>query len=164
MLHLLIAGLLFAVAIGSSVCATLTRPDRNYYPMQRVLWTILGFVFGSAGIGALIGAQGTSPPLVRIASDLLVLLGILYGIRFMRRRNSTPRFIPLDIAGQPQMVELVQLRGEFERTTSYLRHGAMPADWVAELDEGRTRWQEFEDWRKELAADTARRKARRGIE
>lgn len=160
MVHYLSIALVLAIAISSSVCARLTRPDRNYYPMQRVLWTILGGVYGGAFVARLISG-GVTPPPIGIAFSLLILCGTTYSIAFMKRRNRTPRFIPIDMGGHPDMVPLDKLRAAHEQTASYLRHGAMPADWVAEIDDGRARWQEMEDWRVELARESAARRAAR---
>ncbi len=160
MLHVVTTLLLFAVAASSSVCAHLTRPDRNYYPMQRVLWTVLGFVYGGAGLAALV--NGATPPLVRVAFSAAVLAGTTYSIVFMRRRNKIPRFVPIDALGQPQIVEQDALRDKHLQTVSYMRHGAMPAEWVAELDEARLRWQELEDWRGRVRGETDARIGRKG--
>lgn len=88
--------LIFAVAVSSSICARMTRPDRNYYPMQRVLWTVLGFVYGGSALARLF--QPAPVPNGRlalsIAFSLAVLTATTYSIFFMRRRNKVPRFVP----------------------------------------------------------------------
>ncbi len=163
--HLIVTLLLFAVAVTSTVCARMTRPDRNYYPMQRVLWSILGFIYGGGAFSALLGGTQRETPLaVRAAFTAIVLLGTAYPVYFMRRRNTTPRFVPLDLAGEPVMVAVDTLRQEFDRTASYLGHGAMPDEWVAELDAARKRWQVYADWRASLRADVRERRRQRGIE
>lgn len=94
--------LIFAVAVSSSVCARLTRRDRNYYPMQRVLWTVLGFVYGGTALARVF--QPAPVPSGRLALSLAFTVAVLgattYSIVFMRRRNRTPRFIPVSVLEQ----------------------------------------------------------------
>lgn len=160
MLHATMTALLFAVAITSTVCARMTRPDRNYYPMQRVLWSILGFGYGGGALALLVNGEAhQSPVVVRVAGTAVVLGGTLYSIYFMKRRNLTPRFIPIDAAGQPRLLTLDDQRQAHQRTVSFLGHGAMPADWVAEIDAAREKWQGVEDFRmKHLPAQVRERR------
>lgn len=152
---------LFAVAISSSLCARMTRPDRNYYPMQRVIWTVLGFIYGGSAISSLFVAAGHQSPVgVRLAFSGAVLLATTYSLAFMRRRNRTPRFIPIDARGEMAQVNVEDLRSAHTQALSYLQHGAMPAGWVAELDAARAKWQEYEDWRKDLGAFARARRRR----
>lgn len=167
--NIVLALLAFAIAVYSTRCARSTRRTRNYYPMQRVLWAILGFVYGGGALSALVaivqgGDHQPAPFLVRLAFNLLVLGGTVYSDRFMRRRNAVARFIPVGPLGDPEMVPVETLRHEFERMVSYLGHGAMPAEWVPELDRARAGWQEQEDGRQRLARQIIDRRTRRGID
>lgn len=156
--------LFFVVAASSTVCARLTRPDRNYYPMQRVIWAVLGFVYGGSALARVFQSPSLPPGRVALsgAFSLAVLAATTYSIVFMRRRNTTARFVPLDVAGNPVMVQVEDLRVAHTKTTSYLRHGAMPAAWVGEIDDARAKWQEIEDWRGGVTGDVARRRAQKG--
>lgn len=160
--NLPLTALLFAVAISSSACARMTRPTRNYYPMQRVLWSVLGFVYGGGALSSLFRAEGGSP-VSRAVFTAAVLAATTYSVFFMRRRNRTPRFLPVGPTGAVEMVPVEDLRFEFDRMVSYLGHGAMPEAWVPELDRARARWQELEDGRDRLARQIIERK-RRGID
>lgn len=152
--------LLFAVAVSSTYCARLTRPDRNYYPMQRVLWTILGFVYGGAGLSSLF--RSTTALQLRAAFALAVLAGTIYSIRFMRQRNRTPRYIALDLLGARVAADEEHLRRQSETVTSLVRHGAAPEAWVAGLEEACAEWRRLERWKREgLPAQAARRRALR---
>lgn len=153
MRDLLILCLLWlAVGVVAYLCARLTRPDRNYYPMQRVIWGALSFVGMGAGLsdGAalLFGGEGSTTIAKTVFAGALVA-ATTYAARFMRKRNTTPRYIALDIAGQELPVDEEHLRRQSENVTSVVHHGAAPEAWVTGLEEACAEWRRKQRWKTE---------------
>lgn len=131
---------LYAVAIGAALCARSTRHTRNYYPMQRVMWFALAMVYGGSATAATFGAP--TNPLVRAVFTGLMLAAVLYSLWFIRRRNRTPRYLPLALGGQVEMVAQPELWAAYERAISLTYHGDAPAAWVAQMEAAITHWRE----------------------
>lgn len=144
------------IAIFSTVCAKRTRPDRNYWPMQRVMWSVIGFVYYGALINIVLHGSGGLQ--MRIIFSVVVLCAMIYSSWFMNKRNNTPRFIQLSIDGHEHFLALDELRIAATITTSFLRHGSMPKDWIPEIEEALQDWHNMDNWRQELARQTLQRR------
>lgn len=144
--HLIGVGWL-AVAATAALCARLTRADRNYYPMQRVIWAALGFLGMGAGGTFLLGTSAA--PTVRLLFVGVLLAATLYSIWFMRRRNRTPRYIILNLGGHDVPLDAEHLRRQSEDVTSLVHHGAAPEAWVAGLEAACAEWRRKDRWKRE---------------
>lgn len=165
---LLLLAMWLGVTLGASICARLTRADRNYYPMQRVIWTAFS-AFGAlaaAGIVVeIVAGQRASTIVTRLAFAGILLGAILYSARFMVQRNRVARYVPLRLDGQPGFVDQEELRACSERVTSVIAHGAAPESWVAGMEAACAEWRRLDRWKREaLPAQVAGRRERRARE
>ena len=131
---------LFAIAIGAALCSRQTRNDRNYYPMQRVMWFVLAAVYGGSGMAALFDSP--TRPIVRAVFTVLMFGAVLYSFWFIRRRNMTKRYEPLTLDGQTEMVSIPELWRDYERAISLTYHGDAPPQWVAQMEAALVSWHE----------------------
>lgn len=148
-----------ATAAASSVCARLTRYDRNYWPMLRVIFATFGFVYGGAAIAALMGGQGSAS--TRVVFSSVVLLALLYAIWFMRKRNATPRYIWIDVDGTQRTVGMGEIERAATLVESAANHGHLPGARAARLELALVEWRRKEAWRRGLRDDLAARQAER---
>lgn len=149
-----------AVAFGAYACARLTKPDRNYWPMIRVIWTALAVFAQLAAVGAIMGRVNTIGG--RLVFAGILLAAILYSIYFMRRRNHIARYLPLDLGGQVIFVDEEHLRHQSENITSFVQHGTAPEEWVKGLEEACAEWRRMDRWKHDTAAQMRDRRAKRG--
>lgn len=150
-----------AITLGTMLCAALTRADRNYWPMLRVIWIALGFAFAGSGASAVVeGGQSWG---TRLLFSGAILGAVIYAAAFMRRRNRVARYLPLTLAGQVEFVAEEDLRQCSEQVTSVVWHGAAPESWVLGLEEACAEWRRKRRWRdEELPRQVAARRATRG--
>lgn len=153
---------ILAVAVGSTVCARLSRPDRNYWPMMRVIWSAWGFAYAASAIGLVVNDGQVAFP-VRLAGSGAMLVAVVYAARYMARRNRTPRFIELDIAGDPVFVPLDQLEYAATIVESWANHGAMPTERADRLRAALAEAARKDEWKRGLAEAARRRRADRGV-
>ena len=139
------------IAIASTVAARLTRPDRNYWPMLRVIWAALGFVYSASAVAMLI-APDRPAPAVRLGSSIAMLAAVGYAIWFMRRRNRTARYIHLTIEGHEVFRPIEELEAMASTMASWAAHGDMPAEIAARLVRALAERDRQARWREELAA------------
>jgi hypothetical protein len=131
---------LFAIAVGAVACARSSRDDRNYYPMQKTMWFVLAFIYGGSGAAALFNSP--TRPEVRAVFTVLMFGAVLYSFWFIRKRNATPRYLPLTLGGQTEMVPTTELWHDYERAISLTAHGDAPPQWVAQMEQAMARWRE----------------------
>lgn len=131
---------LFAIAIGAVFCARLSRPDRNYYPMQRVMWFVLAAIYGGSATAGLFDAP--TRPSVRVVFTAMMLGAVYYSLWFIVRRNRIPRYLPLTMDGQTAPVTTTELWHDYERAISLTAHGDTPPQWVAQMEAALARWHE----------------------
>lgn len=131
---------LLAVAIVAALAARSTREDRNYYPMQKVIWFVIAFVYGGSATAAAFGAP--THPLVRLVFTAAMLGAVSYSLWFIRRRNRTPRYLPLAIDGHIETVTQPELWHDYERAISLTYHGDALPDWVAQMEAAIAHWRE----------------------
>lgn len=164
----LLAALLLVTGAAALAAAKLTRHDRNYWPMLRIIWAMLAFAYTGGGVARLLAARRgaapaeASPPLLSLVFTGAILFALLYAIRFMARRNRTPRFLALSVGGEVVVLPVEELRQRAETTISWARHGAMDAATAAELRAALDRWAEFEDWRRRTLGEARTRHAAKG--
>jgi hypothetical protein len=153
------AVILTLVAGGATHCAALTRRDRNYWPMLRVLWAAIAFIYGGSGLSVLVSRRlPTTANLVFVA---VALAAVAYSVWFMRKRNRTPRFIRLDTAGDVILRSVEELDTAANLAESWAAHGAMPEARVASLRAALAEWDAKRAWAREMASQArARRRAR----
>lgn len=145
----IVAASFFAVAGGAVHCASLTRRDRNYWPMLRVLWACIAFVYGGSAFGTLVGAQRN--PTTRAFFAAAALFAVGYSVWFMHKRNRTPRFVRLTVGGEFHLIPLDELSRAAELVESWARHGAMPAERAASVAAALAEWRAYDAWRKGMA-------------
>lgn len=158
----LFAALFLAIAVVATDCARLTRANRSYWPMLRVMWSLLILAYGGSGIG-LVMFHGRIAPLVRVTATLAVLVAVCYSDGFMRRRNRVARYLPLTVGGQVEMVGVGELWQHYERAISLTQHGTAPAAWVAQLEAATAEWHRQEAGRVRLRQRRDAMRRERGI-
>lgn len=147
------------VAGGATHCAALTRRDRNYWPMLRVLWAVFAFIYGGSGLAVLLNQR---PPGLRDAIFAGAALGAVgYSVWFMRRRNRTPRFLRLDAAGDVVLRSVEELDAAANLTESWAAHGAMTEARAASLRDALDEWERRRAWARDMAAQARARRAAR---
>jgi hypothetical protein len=68
----IIAAFFFAIAAGATYCARLTRADRSYWPMLRIIWSLLVLAYGGSGLALVLG-RGRIAPATRLIAAGAVL-------------------------------------------------------------------------------------------
>lgn len=150
---------LFAIALGAVLCSRHTRPDRNYYPMQRVMWFVLAAIYGGSGTAALFGT--TTRPTVRVVFTLLMLGAVLYSLGFIHKRNRTPRFLALTLGGDIIVTPVAELERAALLVESWAHHGAMTEERALALEAALAEWRAKRAWAQGLARSArARREAK----
>ena len=153
----IIAAFFFAIAAGATYCARLTRADRSYWPMLRIIWSLLVLAYGGSGLALVLG-RGRIAPATRLIAAGAVLAAVAYSAAFMRRRNRLPRFQALSVGGEVIVRPIVELEAKADEVESWAAHGAMPPERAARLAAALDRWRAHEAWRRGLAAETQRRR------
>ena len=134
-----------ALAVCGTVGSALISPRRTYYPVLRVLLAFIAFL--GAYYGALRALEDTyhlmaHHPWTRVLGLLGMAAACAWALWFIHRRNSVPRYLPVNESGQAEMVPLERLRASVETTVSLLDHGDMPREWVPEVERGLARWRQ----------------------
>ena len=151
-----------AITVVAYLCARATRPDRNYWPMIRVMWSVLMAVYFGAFVNNVLGGRGG--PVVRLAFSAAMLGALLYALWFMRKRNRVARFVGLTLGGELLMRSVEELEAAAALTESYARHGAMPPELAARMEAALAEWRAKEAWKADIVRDVAERKRKRGIQ
>lgn len=129
---------LFLIAVVAALAARSTRDDRNYYPMQKVIWFVIAFVYGGSATAAVFDAP--TQPVVRLVFTVAMLGAVSYSLWFIRRRNRTHRYLPLALDGHVEMVAQSELWRGYERAISLTHHGDAPPAWVAQMEAAIGHW------------------------
>jgi hypothetical protein len=149
--------ILTLVAGGATHCATLTRRDRNYWPMLRVLWAVLAFIYGGSGIAVAMNQRDPNLRDLIFASAALGAVG--YSVWFMHRRNRLARFLGLTVGGDIVVRSVHELEAAATLTESWAQHGAMPAARAERLRAALAEWEAKRAWAAALAAEAKERRA-----
>jgi hypothetical protein len=149
------------VAGGAIHAASLTRRDRNYWPMLRVMWAAIAFVYGGSAFNLLtVRAAGTPPsPVVRLAFSGVALAAIGYSVWFMRRRNRLARFVGLTVGGDIVVRSVAELEAAATLVESWAAHGAMPEARAARLEAALAEWRAKKAWARATATEARARRA-----
>lgn len=163
-MELVYAALQLGIVGLTLLCARASQPDRNYWPMVRVMFAAIAFIYGGSLTGNLTGGQ--PHPATRVVFNVAMLLAVGYALWFIRKRNRTPRFIGLDLGGHLTMMTTEEIDHAAMVAESAAHHGVLPparsATLGAALAEGERKRRWAED---ELPRQVAERRARRkGIE
>jgi hypothetical protein len=142
--------LYLAIALASTACARLTRENRNYWPMLRVIWMALGFVYFGSFANAVFGGGERPAPATRVVFGLVMLGAVAYSAWFMARRNKTPRFVALSVNGQPEVIGMDELMRATDMAVSMLQHGAMPAHRIPEIEAALAKWHTLDQWKRAM--------------
>lgn len=156
---IILSAIQLAIALLAIACGRQTTATRNYHPMLRVLWTAIAFVFGGSAVNTALG--GTPHQTTRWVFAVAMFLAVGYSLWFIRKRNHTPRFVGITLAGELHLVPVADLERAATLTDSWAHHGAMPPETVARLEESLREWHRMEEWRAGLTAQVARRRAER---
>lgn len=148
--YLLALVLLATGGLALLACA-IARPDRNYWPMVRVIFAALAFVYIGSGVSRLLmawrGVQPAAPATVlSLVFSAAILGALLYGVWFIRKRNRTARFIELDLAGAPSFTPIEDLERAALLTASWVNSGAAPAATVERLGRASAEWHRQARW------------------
>jgi hypothetical protein len=154
---------IFAIALtmvagGATHCAALTRRDRNYWPMLRVLWAVFAFIYGGSGLAVLMNRR--DPGLRDLIFAAAALGAVGYSVWFMKKRNRLPRFFQLDVAGTPTVVGLDEIERAANLVESAAHHGVLPESNVARLERALAAWHAHQ--RERLGARMKREAQERG--
>lgn len=155
---------IFAVALtgvagGAVHCAALTRRDRNYWPMLRVLWSVFAFIYGGSGIAVALNRRDPGLRDLIFAGAALAAVG--YSVWFMRKRNRLARFLGLTVAGDVVLRSVEELQAATTLAESWAAHGAMPPERVEALRAALAEWERKRAWSAGLAAAARARRAAR---
>jgi hypothetical protein len=160
-MHLIIAGMQVGVVAGTLALARMTRPDRNYHPLLVVIWTATAAIYGGSFVANLTGEGGRPSTVTRVVFSAVMLAAVLFALWFVRKRNTTPRFLGLSINGDIIVTPVEDLRQMATMVESWAAHGAMPAEVVERQRAALAEWEAKRAWARGLAAGArARRLAR----
>ena len=151
------AVILTLVAGGATHCAALTRRDRNYWPMLRVLWAVFAFIYGGSGLAVLMNRR--DPNLRDLIFAAAALGAVGYSVWFMRRRNRLPRFLRLTVGGDILLRSVEELDAAANLTESWAAHGAMTPARAASLRAALAEWERRRAWSAGLARQARARRA-----
>lgn len=146
-----LAGILLVSGAAALVCSRIARPDRNYWPLVRVIFAALAFVYCGSGVARLLQAwQGltlTAPATTTGLVFAATILGVLlYGVWFMRKRNRLARFLGLTIGGDIVLRSVEELDAAAVLTESWAFHGSLPPARAAGLRLALDEWERKRRW------------------
>lgn len=150
------------IVLLTLACARTSRPDRNYWPMVRIIFAAIAAVNGGTFVGNLTSHGATPNPVARVVFNAAMLAAMLYALWFIRKRNATPRFIRLTLGGDFVVMTIEEIDQAVNIAESAAHHGTLTPERAASMRAALAEWERKRAWAAGLQQQVRARRARQG--